>query len=81
MVQQLKEETENKWLKKMIEFGFEKAKIEDLNFREDGMNLNEILKIKVVDAIQTIAEPSRQSILRLLLAQWVLMLVIWLFPI
>jgi hypothetical protein len=80
IIQQLKNENENRLTKKIVEYGLKKVKLDDVDFRNENLSIVEILKSKIIQVLQNISEPSRQSIWILLAAQWIILLLIWILP-
>lgn len=80
IIQQLKNENENRLTKKVIEYGLKKVKLDDVDFRNENLSIIEILKSKIIQVLQNISEPSRQSLLVLLATQWIILLLIWILP-
>jgi hypothetical protein len=80
IIQQLKNENENKWIKKIIEYSLKKINLDDVDFRNENLSIIEILKSKIIQVLQNISEPSRQSIWILLATQWIILLLIWILP-
>ena len=80
LLNQVKSETDNKWLKKVILFGLKKVKLDDVDFNRDNIDFSTILKTKTINALQNVREPSRKSILLVLTLQFIFLFIIWLFP-
>jgi len=72
------DKSENKWLKKIIIFGMERIKMDDIDFNQENLNFYDIIKIKTIQSLKSISEPSRNLIWLTLGVQWILFLVIWL---
>lgn len=73
-----KDETENKWLKKIIVFGMKKVKMDDVDFNKEGQNFHDILKLKTVETLKNISEPNKNILWLCLAAQWFILAFIWL---
>jgi hypothetical protein len=80
IIQQLKNENENKWIKKIIEYSLKKINLDDVDFRNENLSIIEILKSKIIQVLQNISKPNRQSIWILLATQWIILLLIWILP-
>jgi hypothetical protein len=76
LIQNIKNETENKILKRIIIFGMEKIKIDDIDFNQDDLDFNEIIKTKTIQALTAVTEPSRNLIWLIFGAQWFIILFI-----
>lgn len=72
------DKTENKWLKKIIVFGMEKIRMDDIDFDQEKLNFYDIIKIKTIQSLNSISEPSRNVIWITLGVQWAFFLFIWL---
>lgn len=73
-----KDETENKWLKRIIIFGMKKVKMDDVDFNKEGQNFYDILKLKTIETLKNISEPNKNILWLCLAAQWGLLAFIWL---
>ncbi|WP_326983294.1 hypothetical protein VUJ46_01730 [Chryseobacterium sp. MYb264] len=72
------DKSENKWLKKIIIFGMQKIKMDDIDFNQENLNFYEIIKIKTIQSLNELSEPSRNLIWLTLGIQWLIFLFIWL---
>jgi hypothetical protein len=77
LAQEVKSETENKWVKRIISFGIKKMKLEDIDFQRGDLSVNEVVKVKIVDTLKYFSKPSRRGIWMVIGLQWVVLLVIW----
>lgn len=73
-----KDETENKWLKKIIVFGMKKVKMDDVDFNKEGQNFYDILKLKTIEILKNISKPNKNILWLIIALQWVLLAFIWL---
>lgn len=62
LMDSLKHESENKWVKKALAYGFKKIHLDDIDFKRQDMDFYEILKIKVMAGLQNMVSPSRNFI-------------------
>lgn len=81
LMNQVKTESDNKWMKRIITFGLQKISLDDIDFSSDTISFSEIIKEKLVTALYDISEPSRNSILIVIGLQWFFLLVIFFSPI
>lgn len=72
------DKSENKWLRKIIVFGMKKVKLDDIDFTQENLNFYDIIKVKTIQALQNISEPSRSMLWIAIGIQWVFLLFIWL---
>lgn len=73
-----KDQTENKWLRRIILFGMKKVKMDDVDFNREDQNFYEIFKLKTIQTLKEISEPDRNMIWLTLAIQWVILGFIWL---
>ena len=76
LIDSLRYESENKWLKKALVDGLKKINLEDIDFKRQDMDFYEILKIKAVAALQNVTTPSRNFIWIMVALQVVFTLII-----
>lgn len=81
LIAQLKNENENKWVKKAVQFGLEKAALDKIDFSKEEVSFSEIIKEKTITALQETLEPSRQILWLILAAQWVVLFLVWVLPV
>lgn len=80
LIQQLRTEHENKWVRRIIKFGVKKVKLETVDFNQENITILELLKIKIIQTLIEYSRPSRKSIWILVLIQLVILLLIWILP-
>ncbi|MBZ4041116.1 hypothetical protein [Flavobacterium hibisci] len=78
LLDQVKSEKDNKWLKKIVSFGLKKIKLDDVDFSQDNIDFKDVVKMKTIAALQNSTEPSRKGIFTVLILQWIFLLMIWL---
>lgn len=59
ILQEIRDSKQNKWLKKIITFGFKKVDLNEIDFKDENVSFSEIIKIKIIDQVKGISEPSR----------------------
>jgi hypothetical protein len=77
LLDQVKSETDNKWLKKVLSFGLKKIKLDDVDLSQNNIAFTDIIKTKTITALHNSTEPSRKAILAVLILQWIFLLLIW----
>lgn len=77
LLDQVKSETDNKWLKKVLSFGLKKIKLDDVDLSQDNIDFKDVIKTKTITALHNSTEPSRKGILAVLILQWIFVLLIW----
>lgn len=80
VIQQLKNENENKLIKTIISYGLRKANLDNIDFSNENISFIEIIKTKTIQALKNVSKPSRKNIFILLLIQWIILLLIWIIP-
>ncbi len=76
LIDQAKKESENKWIRKAICFGMEKIRLDDVDFNQENLSFNEIIKQKLFATLHNMSAPSMQPIWLTVLFQWVSLLII-----
>lgn len=76
IVNNIKNQSENKWIKKMLVYGFKKLSVDDIPFNDPKLNLREIIKDRVINAIREMASPSKKKFWYMILFHWIAVLVI-----
>ncbi|WP_394772697.1 hypothetical protein [Flavobacterium sp.] len=59
VLQEIKDSKENKWLKKIIIFGFRKVSLDDVDFTDENINLSDVIKEKTITVLKNVSQPSR----------------------
>ncbi|MCU7616103.1 hypothetical protein NZ698_02735 [Chryseobacterium sp. PBS4-4] len=59
ILQEIRDSKQNKWLKKIIAFGFKKVDLNEIDFKDENVSFSEIIKVKIIDQLKSISEPSR----------------------
>ncbi len=77
LTNQLKNENENKWLKRTISYGLKKAKLDDVDFKDENLSHVDVIKKKIIQTLMDVSLPSRRAIWILILIQWIVVLLIW----
>lgn len=50
----------NKWLKKIIIYGFKKVNLDDVDFTDEKISFTDIIKNKIISGLKDVSEPSRK---------------------
>lgn len=59
LLQEIKESKENKWLKKIILFGFKIVSLDDVDFSDEKVSFSDIIKEKTITGLKNVSQPSR----------------------
>lgn len=59
LLQEIRDSNENKWLKKIIIYGFKKVNLDDVDFTDENVSFSDIIKNKIMTGLKNISEPSR----------------------
>lgn len=79
LIQEIKnDQSENKWLRKIIVFGMKKIKLDDVDFNQENQNFFDIIKVKTIQSLKNISKPSRKLIWITIAIQWIILIFIWL---
>lgn len=81
LMNQLKNENENKIVSKVITYGLKKVNLDDVDFKSDNFSIIETIKTKVIQALKNVSEPSRKPIFIVIAVQWIILILLWLLPI
>jgi hypothetical protein len=76
LIHDVKSESDNKWLKKIISFGLKKIQLDDVDFSQEDLSFYDIIKAKTIQSLKNISQPSRELIWIVLGIQWLFFLVI-----
>jgi uncharacterized membrane protein required for colicin V production len=77
IVQTLQAETEHKWLKRIVAFGLERVHLDDVDFQQDHLSVNKVVRNKTIEALQDMIAPSKIWLWAALAAPWLLVLFAW----
>jgi hypothetical protein len=59
VLQEIKDSKENKWLKKIIIYGFKKVSLDDVDFSDEKVSFSDIIKEKTITVLKNVSQPSR----------------------
>ncbi|OXA87651.1 hypothetical protein [Flavobacterium hercynium] len=59
VIQEIRDTNDNKWLKKIIIYGFEKVSLDDVDFTDKNVSFTDIIKNKMITGLKNVTEPSR----------------------
>lgn len=59
ILQEIRDSKQNNWLKRIIAFGFKKVDLNEIDFKDENVSFTEIIKVKIIDQLKSISEPSR----------------------
>ena len=60
LIQEIKDSSDNKWLKKIIIYGFQKVSLDEVDFKDENVSFTEIIKDKIITGLKNVSEPSRK---------------------
>ncbi|MDR2222113.1 MAG: hypothetical protein LBE34_05165 [Flavobacteriaceae bacterium] len=75
-IDNIKNESNNIWVRRLLVMGFEKLRLDDIPFGEEKGNVREAIKMKIVGFIQDFATPDRKKYWYILLYHWLVVLMI-----
>lgn len=77
IVQQIKEDaSQNKWVKRILTYGIERTNIDPELFNIDHNNFYDIFKVKIIEKLDSLSDPTRTPILTVLGVQLLVILFI-----
>lgn len=59
VLQEIRDSKENKWLKKIIIYGFKKVSLDDVDFSDEKVSFSDIIKEKIITGLKNVSQPSR----------------------
>jgi len=59
LLQEIRESKENKWLKRIILYGFKKVNLDEVDFTDENVSFSAIIKEKIITGLKNMAQPSR----------------------
>lgn len=72
----IQQESENKWVKKALAYGFKKIKLDDVDLQDPQLDVYEVIKERTIQALHHAAEPSKQKLWWVVAFHWVAIVVI-----
>lgn len=59
LIQEIRDSKDNKWLKRIIIYGFKKVNLDDVDFQDENVSFSEIIKNKIITGLKNVSQPSR----------------------
>lgn len=59
LIQEIRDSNDNKWLKKIIIYGFKKVSLNDIDFKDENVSFSDIIKDKIITGLKNVSKPSR----------------------
>ncbi len=78
MIQAVKNQTQNKWVRKALVFGFKKIRLNDIDFQKEDLDIFDEIRTKMVVKMNSIETASKKYIWACVLGQWLSVLIIYL---
>jgi hypothetical protein len=76
LIEEIKSSNENRFIKKIIIFCLDQIYLADVDLNKENVGFEEILKIKIIQILKGITEPTRLWILLVILFQWLVVIFI-----
>ncbi len=76
LIEEIKTSKENRFIKKIIVFCLDQVYLADVDLNKENASFEEILKIKIIQILKGITEPTRIWILLVILFQWLVVIFI-----
>lgn len=77
LIQEIRDSKDNKWLKKIIIYGFKKVSLEDVDFKDENVSFTEIIKDKIITGLKNISKPSRNFFWIILAIQIIIFILVF----
>lgn len=78
LIQEVKEHSENPWVRRALVFAFKKARLEDIDLARQDMQLSELIRDRTMLAIREMSTPDKSLFWIVIGIQWVLVLTAYL---
>ena len=75
-INNVKQETNNKWLRYLLVLGFSKLKLDDIPFDDPKFNVRSEIKTRVIEGIKDFATPDKQFFWMIIGYHWIAVLII-----
>jgi hypothetical protein len=59
LIQEIRDSKDNKWLKRIIIYGFKKVNLDDVDFQDENVSFSEIIKNKIITGLKNVSQPGR----------------------
>jgi hypothetical protein len=76
LIDTVKKETDNKWTRRVLTYGFQKLKIDDIDFSQETIDTNGIIKSKTIQALKSVSAPGKTLFWCIIGFHWLAVLVI-----
>lgn len=76
LIEEIKTSKENRFIKKIIVFCLDQVYLADVDLNKENTSFEEILKVKIIQILKGITEPTRIWILLVILFQWLVVVFI-----
>jgi len=76
LIEEIKSSKENRFIKKIIVFCLDQVYLADIDLNKENVSFEEILKVKIIQILKGITEPTRLWILLVILFQWLVVIFI-----
>jgi hypothetical protein len=70
LIQGIKDQHENKWAKRITQWGLEKAELNDVDLGAENLSLTQTLRDRIVNALRAATSPSRSFFWITVTIQW-----------
>lgn len=77
LVQEAKNESDNRWLRGALVLAFKKARLDDIDLAKDDTHLSEVIRDRTMLALQEMSKPSKTLFWAFIVVQWISVLVAW----
>jgi hypothetical protein len=76
MLHEVKNGDGNKWVKRLVAMGISKIQLDEVDFNREDLSFADIIKDKIIDALQNLAQPSTKLVWLWIAVQWLVVILI-----
>lgn len=79
LIQEARKEGGNRWLRGAVVLGLKKARLDDVDLAKDDTHVSEVIRDRTMVALQETSKPGKTMFWALILVQWVMVLIAFIF--
>lgn len=76
LIQEIRDSNDNKWLKRIIIYGFKKVSLDDVDFKDENISIPDIIKNKIITGLKNISKPNRNFFWIIIGVQIIIMILV-----
>lgn len=78
LIQEVKNEIQNRWVKRAVVFALKKARLDDVDFSQEDTRLSEVIRDRTMMALREMSQPDKPLFWITIAFQWVLVVAAYL---